>query len=195
MISYCLVYSIWRYRWFWWLFPQQGKHFWRWIYTASVGFRKDIYKDQILKKYQKCWSFFSFSPRASMFINFSVVSEDDFRHGPSPSTWSNNERFFFTRPQQKRGRPSRPREKFFVGDPSQCTTGSCEFFLFCWLSGGVVEGGCGGFLMSCCNRPNQFGHKVIVEQVGPKFEAQSTERFLKCKGKLLIFFLLGISFY
>ncbi|XP_023337896.1 serine proteinase stubble isoform X2 [Eurytemora carolleeae] len=92
------------------------------------------------------------------------VSEDDFRHGPSPSTWSNNERFFFTRPQQKRGRPSRPREKFFVGDPSQCTTGSCEFFLFCWLSGGVVEGGCGGFLMSCCNRPNQFGHKVIVEQ-------------------------------
>ncbi len=113
-----------------------------------------------------------------MFINFSVVSEDDFRYGDSPSTWSNNERFFFTRPQQKRGRPSRPREKFFVGDPSQCTTGSCEFFLFCWLSGGVVEGGCGGFLMSCCNRPNQFGHKVIVEQVGPKFEAQSTERFL-----------------
>ncbi|XP_023337898.1 serine proteinase stubble isoform X3 [Eurytemora carolleeae] len=42
-----------------------------------------------------------------------LVSEDDFRHGPSPSTWSNNERFFFTRPQQKRGRPSRPREKFF----------------------------------------------------------------------------------
>ena len=31
-----------------------------------------------------------------------------------------------------------------------------------------MEGGCGGFLMSCCNRPNQVGHKTIVKQVGPK---------------------------
>ena len=97
-----------------------------------------------------------------------AVSKDNFRHGPRPDEW--NERFFFTRPQRRR-RPSPPRDKFFVGDASQCTTGSCEFFLFCMVSGGVVEGGCGGFLMSCCNRPNQVGHKTIVKQVGPKDQA------------------------
>jgi len=98
-----------------------------------------------------------------------LVSKDDFSSGPSPDQWNSHERFFFTRPSRRR-RPQPPRDKFFVGDQSQCITGSCEFFLFCWLQGGVVEGGCGGFLMSCCNKPNQVGHKTIVTQVGPKFE-------------------------
>ncbi len=97
------------------------------------------------------------------------------RHGLSPESWGSQERFFFTVPQQRRRRPPPPpppsHDKFFVGDPSQCTTGSCEFFLFCWLGGGVVEGGCGGFLQSCCNRPNQVGAKTIVTQVGPKLHA------------------------
>merc|ERR1719244_1935886 len=95
-----------------------------------------------------------------------LVSKDDFS---STSSWNSHERFFFTRPSLRRRRPP-PRDKFFVGDQSQCLTGSCEFFLFCWLQGGVVEGGCGGFLMSCCNKPNQVGHKAIVTRVGPKFE-------------------------
>ena len=99
-----------------------------------------------------------------------LVSKDDFSSGPSPASWNQHERFFFTRPSTRRRRPTPPRDKFFVGDQSQCITGSCEFFLFCWLQGGVVEGGCGGFLMSCCNKPNQVGHKAIVTQVGPKFE-------------------------
>jgi len=103
--------------------------------------------------------FEEFPPSAS-----ALVSNDDFRYGPHPQSWNNQyERFFFTRPQRRR-KPHRPRQKLFVGDPSQCTTGSCEFFLFCWLGGGVVEGDCGGFLMSCCNRPNKVGHKTIVIQ-------------------------------
>ena len=105
------------------------------------------------------------------------VSNDDFRYGPHPQSWNNQyERFFFTRPSRRR-KPNRPRQKFFVGDPSQCITGSCEFFLFCWLGGGVVEGDCGGFLMSCCNRPNKVGHKTIVIQVGPK---DSSSFFFEC---------------
>ena len=94
------------------------------------------------------------------------MSKDDY-HSITP--WNSQERFFFTRPTaHKRRRPRPPRDKFFVGDQDRCLTGSCEFFLFCWLAGGVVEGGCGGFLQSCCNRPNQVGHKTIVTQVGPK---------------------------
>ena len=108
-------------------------------------------------------SFGEFLPSAS-----ALVSKDDFRHGPSPDAWSTNERFFFTLPGFRRRAPP-PRDKFFVGDQSQCTTGTCEFFLFCWLQGGIVEGGCGGFMMSCCNRPNTVGHKTIVLQVGPNF--------------------------
>lgn len=91
-----------------------------------------------------------------------LVSKDDY-HSITP--WNSQERFFFTRPTaHKRRRPRPPRDKFFVGDQDRCLTGSCEFFLFCWLAGGVVEGGCGGFLQSCCNRPNQVGHKTIVTQ-------------------------------
>ena len=49
--------------------------------------------------------------------------------------------------------PNELKKRQFVGDQHQCGSGSCEFFLFCWLSGGVVEGGCGGFVFSCCKRP------------------------------------------
>ena len=108
-------------------------------------------------------TFGEFLPSAS-----ALVSKDDFQHGPRPDAWNTNERFFFTLPGFRRRAPP-PRDKFFVGDQAQCLTGSCEFFLFCWLQGGIVEGGCGGFMMSCCNRPNTVGHKTIVLQVGPNF--------------------------
>ena len=100
-----------------------------------------------------------------------LVSKDQYQYGPSPDSWNTHERFFFTLPGFRRRAPP-PRDKFFVGDQSQCLTGSCEFFLFCWLQGGIVEGGCGGFMMSCCNRPNTVGHKTIVTQVGPKVGTQ-----------------------
>ncbi|CAG0880154.1 unnamed protein product [Cyprideis torosa] len=35
---------------------------------------------------------------------------------------------------------------------SSCYSGECEFFAFCWLTGGLLSGGCGGFLFSCCVR-------------------------------------------
>ena len=47
--------------------------------------------------------------------------------------------------------------KTFVGDQHQCSTGTCEFFLFCWLAGGLIEGSCGGFLFACCQRPDGGG--------------------------------------
>ncbi|XP_018017475.1 uncharacterized protein LOC108674083 isoform X2 [Hyalella azteca] len=40
-------------------------------------------------------------------------------------------------------------------DPNMCYSGSCEFFLMCWVSGGLIEEGCGGFLYACCNRPGR----------------------------------------
>ncbi|XP_071524738.1 uncharacterized protein [Panulirus ornatus] len=54
---------------------------------------------------------------------------------------------------------SQATRRLFLGDPSLCYTGTCEFFLMCWLGGGLIDGGCGGFLFACCTRPNQRGQR------------------------------------
>ena len=68
---------------------------------------------------------------------------------------------------QPSSRNRTPAPKTFVGDQHQCGTGSCEFFLFCWLSGGQIEGSCGGFLFACCLRADGGGRnsKAIAEKV------------------------------
>jgi len=43
--------------------------------------------------------------------------------------------------------------KLFFGDTDTCYTDSCEFFLLCWLTGGLIQKSCGGFLFACCHRP------------------------------------------
>lgn len=30
--------------------------------------------------------------------------------------------------------------------------GTCEFFLICWMSRGLLQGSCGGLLRGCCHR-------------------------------------------
>ena len=75
-------------------------------------------------------------------------------------------------------RPSRrrpPTKKLLVGDQHKCGVGQCEFFLFCWLGGGVVSGGCGGFLFACCQRPNSLGSEVYVKQVSPQKPSPSDQ--------------------
>ena len=109
-----------------------------------------------------------------------LVSDDEVNEGPSPfgfwldpgfwggrnqPTWSSFGGRPQRRPRKPKGRPpyvsssqsrSRPKKKIFgVGDQHQCETGACEFFLFCWLSGGSTKSGCGGFLFSCCERSHR----------------------------------------
>lgn len=43
--------------------------------------------------------------------------------------------------------------RIFFGDSKICYTDSCEFFLLCWLTGGLIQKSCGGFLFACCHRP------------------------------------------
>jgi hypothetical protein len=74
-------------------------------------------------------------------------------------------------------RHDQPKKRQFVGDQHQCGTGSCEFFLFCWLSGGVVEGGCGGFVFACCKRAQQYQSY----EESPKVIAAPQVRFLPTK--------------
>lgn len=30
--------------------------------------------------------------------------------------------------------------------------GTCEFFVICWMSGGLLQGTCGGLMQGCCHR-------------------------------------------
>ncbi|KAB7507291.1 Serine proteinase stubble [Armadillidium nasatum] len=59
-------------------------------------------------------------------------------------------------PDQNYKRPrrglSKAARRFFLGDQEMCYSGTCEFFLMCWVGGGLIEGGCGGFLFACCSR-------------------------------------------
>ncbi|XP_042878415.1 uncharacterized protein LOC122257271 isoform X2 [Penaeus japonicus] len=65
-----------------------------------------------------------------------------------------------TTPQRRRDAGfSRATKRLFLGDQSLCYSGTCEFFLMCWLGGGLIDGGCGGFLFACCTRPNNRGQR------------------------------------
>ena len=83
-------------------------------------------------------------------------------------------------PRPFRSSPSCPRKKIFVGDQHQCSTGSCEFFVFCWLGGGIVESACGGFLFACCTRPTDTRNtEAVVARVSADFwfgKTNSVER-------------------
>ncbi|KAK4316296.1 hypothetical protein Pmani_012532 [Petrolisthes manimaculis] len=62
-------------------------------------------------------------------------------------------------PGSEYGGLSRATRRLFLGDPTLCYTGTCEFFLMCWLRGGLIDGGCGGFLFACCSHGTQRGQR------------------------------------
>lgn len=44
------------------------------------------------------------------------------------------------------------------GESQKCNQGgTCEFFLYCWMSGGLLDGSCGGLLKGCCHRLAKAG--------------------------------------
>ncbi|XP_049882650.1 plasma kallikrein [Pectinophora gossypiella] len=58
-------------------------------------------------------------------------------------------------PSTRKGRllevPSKDRQE---GCPQG---GTCEFFFYCWMVGGLLEGSCGGLLKGCCHRVAKAG--------------------------------------
>ncbi|GAB0088366.1 uncharacterized protein DMENIID0001_027700 [Sergentomyia squamirostris] len=44
--------------------------------------------------------------------------------------------------------------------------GSCEFFLLCWMSGGLLHGACGGLLRGCCHRTAKSANLGTAGDVG-----------------------------
>ena len=102
-------------------------------------------------------------------------------------------------PPRQKTSPAHP--KFFVGDQHQCGTGSCEFVLFCWLSGGIIDGACGGFLYACCLRPDGGRNsEVIATQVSlfwtifiSKKILSRVDVFLLCVNYYFVFLTLFLN--
>lgn len=44
--------------------------------------------------------------------------------------------------------------------------GTCEFFLGCWVSGGLLQGTCNGLLRGCCHRTAKSANLRTSEYVG-----------------------------
>lgn len=134
--------------------------------------------------------------------------EKFWNHGPSPFFFPD---FGFGRPRPVSAQAVRPHPplrhvparhrpppppallpKTFVGDQHQCATGACEFILFCWLGGGIIEGPCGGFLFACCQRPDGGGRnsEAIVEKVSFFWTTHISYHFLYCLSIQNAFFLV-----
>ncbi|XP_015116647.1 serine proteinase stubble [Diachasma alloeum] len=49
--------------------------------------------------------------------------------------------------------PRNEKKPSWQGDDTLCADGrSCEFFLKCWMTSGLLDGSCGGIMYACCHR-------------------------------------------
>lgn len=46
--------------------------------------------------------------------------------------------------------------------------GTCEFFVMCWMSGGLMQGTCNGILQGCCHRTAKSSN--LGEEAGKMFD-------------------------
>lgn len=56
----------------------------------------------------------------------------------------------------------------------ECVTsgGQCEFFLTCWLGGGLLDGACSGLLRGCCRRGPTASDKLAIGTQPAPYEHQ-----------------------
>ncbi|XP_046866373.1 uncharacterized protein LOC6646261 isoform X2 [Drosophila willistoni] len=60
------------------------------------------------------------------------------------------------------------KEKVDITTDMECQHrgGTCEFFLGCWLSGGLIQGTCNGLLRGCCHRTAKSANLRSSDQTG-----------------------------
>ncbi|XP_076656578.1 plasma kallikrein [Halictus rubicundus] len=71
---------------------------------------------------------------------------------------------------------SEPRQQnrpLWKGDDSLCADGrTCEFFLMCWMSAGLLDGSCGGIMFACCQRQEPKGSSDYNLIEAPRDQSQ-----------------------
>lgn len=68
------------------------------------------------------------------------------------------------------------------GDDSLCADGrSCEFFLMCWMSAGLLDGSCGGIMYACCHRIKDAAKASnaynLVDEAREQIQSLTTDSF------------------
>ncbi|XP_048002308.1 transmembrane protease serine 7 isoform X2 [Leguminivora glycinivorella] len=59
-------------------------------------------------------------------------------------------------------------------DEKNCSQGgTCEFFFYCWMVGGLLEGSCGGLLKGCCHRVAKAGILGVQDSNSIEFSGES----------------------
>lgn len=59
-------------------------------------------------------------------------------------------------------------------DEKRCSQGgTCEFFFYCWMIGGLLDGSCGSLLKGCCHRVAKAG--ILGVQDSNSIEYSSNE--------------------
>lgn len=51
--------------------------------------------------------------------------------------------------------------------------GTCEFFFYCWMVGGLLDGTCGGVLKGCCHRVAKSGVLGVQDSNSIDYESPS----------------------
>lgn len=59
-------------------------------------------------------------------------------------------------------------------EESPCSQGgTCEFFFYCWMVGGLLDGTCGGVLKGCCHRVAKAGLLGVQDSNSIDYESPS----------------------
>ncbi|XP_044001004.1 coagulation factor IX isoform X2 [Aphidius gifuensis] len=89
-----------------------------------------------------------------------LIFRDDYPTLPASGPPSGPANLFFQSNQlsldideDSREKSRKEKKPLWEGDDSLCGDGrSCEFFLKCWMSAGLLDGPCGGIMYACCAR-------------------------------------------
>jgi len=92
---------------------------------------------------QTCSDVFFFGQTGIATAHSSTIAQDDYVTWQS---WKTRVSIFSAEMRQQK----RP---LWKGDDTLCADGrSCEFFLMCWMTAGLLDGSCGGIMYACCQR-------------------------------------------
>ncbi|XP_023245144.1 coagulation factor IX [Copidosoma floridanum] len=80
--------------------------------------------------------------------------------------------------------PRKEKRPLWKGDDSLCADGrSCEFFLMCWMSAGLLDGNCGGLMYACCHRPKDAAkasndYSYLEQEPRDQIQSLGTDSYL-----------------
>ncbi|XP_065339801.1 coagulation factor X-like isoform X2 [Cloeon dipterum] len=105
------------------------------------------------------------SPRL-VFRDPDYISQNNFPTGPSQQQQPQFPLQDLAHDDSRARVKQQPQQFNVGGDQSLCFVGKCEFFLVCWMSGGLIEGSCGGFMFACCQRKQKSDDGVAISDNG-----------------------------